>query len=136
MHGPLTIASIVAQKRNDVTRRRLFYLAAMSMAGLSISMVWPDRARADRLFEVLFGDARLAAQLGARHLIQDPAAGRRGRLLVAELTRGRHLDEKLTLAARVADELARLDTVVVDGWVMARAEADLCAAVHLDRCGP
>lgn len=118
-----------------MTRRRLFHLAAMSLAGLSISMVWPDRARADRLFEVLFGDARLAARLGARHLSQDPAAGRRGRLLAAELVSGHDPDEQQALAARVADQLARLDTVVVDGWVMARAEADLCAAVHLDRLG-
>lgn len=123
------------EKRNDVTRRRLFHLAAMSLAGLSISTVWPDRARADRLFEVLFGDARLAARLGARHLVQDPASGRRGRLLVAELASGGDLDERQALAARIADQLARLETVVVDGWVMARAEADLCAAVHLDRHG-
>ena len=37
------------------------------------------------------------------------------------------------LRARTDADLEALDVVVVDGWVMARSEAELCAAVDLDR---
>ena len=53
-------------------------------------------------------------------------------LLHAELD-ARQTPAEQRLRERVDADLAALDVVVVDGWVMARMEADLCAAVYLDR---
>lgn len=100
--------------------------------------VWSRPVRADTLFETIFGDASEAARLGASHAALDPAAGDRGRRLVNDLAVGAGRNQnalRALLGRRIVDELADLDTVVVDGWVMARSEADLCAAVYSDGAG-
>lgn len=117
----------------NVNRRRLIKLATLSLAGLALPAAWLSRGRADLLFSDMFGDARLAASLGRRHLAVDAGAARRGRRLAAELAaQGVDASRRRLSECKDAD-LRALDVVVVDGWVMARAEADLCAAVHLDR---
>jgi hypothetical protein len=85
------------------------------------------------LFKTMFGDPRLAASIGRRHRVIDPAAAARGRALVRRLAAGGSERAAHALRRTIADDLARLDVTVVDGWVMARAEADFCAAVDLDR---
>ncbi len=114
-------------------RRHLIKLAALSLASLLLSTVGSRSTRAHALFKDMFGDDRLAARLGRLHLMQDKSAGSRGRSLAAELDGLRETARQERLQARCRTDFSNLDVVTVDGWVMARSEADLCAAVHLDR---
>ncbi|MGI9421194.1 MAG: hypothetical protein ACR2RA_25490 [Geminicoccaceae bacterium] len=116
-----------------MNRRRLIKLAALSMAGLALPVAWLSQRRADLLFSDMFGDARLAGRLGRGHLAVDAGAAARGRTLAAELFALRSDARRRRLLEQRNADLAALDVVVVDGWVLARAEADLCAVVHLDR---
>lgn len=119
-------------------RRCFIGLAFSAMACVPWPWAWSRPVRADTLFELIFGDASKAARLGASHMAMDPLAGDRGRRLVNDLT-GRVGNDgnalRTAFGLRIVDEMAELDTVVVDGWVMARSEADLCAAVYLDGAG-
>ncbi|MGI9487409.1 MAG: hypothetical protein ACR2RF_16335 [Geminicoccaceae bacterium] len=114
-------------------RRRLIKLAALSLAGLALPVAWLHRLRADVFFNELFGDASFAARIGRIHHAQDGEAGGRGRALIADLASRPLQTMEVCLRECVGADLEALDVVVVDGWVMARTEADLCAAVHLDR---
>lgn len=114
-------------------RRRLFKLAALSLAGLALPVAWLNRLRADVFFGDLFGDPGFAARIGQIRHVQDVKAHIRGRTLVAALASQPLPARAERLRQRVVVDLEALDVVVVDGWVMARSEADLCAAVHLDR---
>lgn len=114
-------------------RRYLIKLAALSLASLLLPAFSARSPRAHALFKDMFGDDRLADRLGGLHLRQAPSAGGRGRSLAAKLV---GMDASLRqewLLARCQRDFSKLDIVTVDGWVMARSEADLCAAVHLDR---
>lgn len=81
-------------------------------------------------------DRRSAARLGASCLamVDD---GRLAltwqRLRERRPTRTQELREEL--AGLVRDDLRRRDMVIVDGWVLARAEAEALALVHLARGG-
>lgn len=114
-------------------RRRLIKLAALSLAGLALPVAWLSRFRADIFFNDLFGDASFAAHIGHIRHAQDGKASVRGRKLVADLASHPLPARSERLRERVVADLAALDVVVVDGWVMACTEADLCAAIHLDR---
>lgn len=114
-------------------RRHLIRLAALSLASFLLPTVGARSSRAHTLFKDMFGDDRLAARLGRLHLGEDPSAGGRGRSLAAELDKLHATARQEYLQARCLTDFGNLDTVTVDGWVMARSEADLCAAVHLDR---
>ena len=114
-------------------RRRLIKLAALSLAGLALPVAWLNRHRADVFFNDLFGDTSFAARIGHIRHAQDGKAGGRGRALIADLASRPSQAKEVCLRECVDADLEALDIVVVDGWVMARAEADLCAAVHLDR---
>ncbi len=114
-------------------RRRLIKLAALSLAGLALPVAWLNRLRADVVFNELFGDASFAARIGRIRLAEDGKAGARGRMLIADLAPDSARAKAERLHERIAADFETLDVVVVDGWVMARTEADLCAAVHLDR---
>lgn len=116
-----------------MNRRHLIKLAALSLAGLALPRTWLPPLRADTLFRDIFGDIGLAARVGRLYHADDPRAGARGRALVADLAAFRAPAREKRLRERTDADLAALDVVVVDGWVMARSEADLCAAVHLDR---
>ncbi|MEZ5930466.1 MAG: hypothetical protein R3F54_00645 [Alphaproteobacteria bacterium] len=113
-------------------RRHLFKLAALPLASFALTLSGWRPLRADAMFRDLFGDDRLAAGLGRLYQQQDPQAGRRGLSLVAELASIEPSARERRLLARRQTELAALDVVTIDGWVLARSEADLCAAVHLD----
>jgi hypothetical protein len=116
-----------------VNRRHWIKLAALSLASLIPPTVGSSQFRSHAIFKDMFGDDRLAAHLGEVHQERDSAAGARGRALAAEL-KGLQADARQErLQARRQRDFETLDIVTVDGWVMARSEADLCAAVHLDR---
>ncbi len=114
-------------------RRCLIKLAALSLAGLALPAAWLNRLGADAFFADLFGDAGFAAHIGQIRHAQDGNAGARGRALIAGLASGPMETRQASLRERIGADLEALDVVVVDGWVLARAEADLCVAVHLDR---
>ncbi|MGI9509857.1 MAG: hypothetical protein ACR2QJ_10990 [Geminicoccaceae bacterium] len=115
-----------------MNRRRLIKLAGLSLAGLALPAAWLPRLRADTLFADIFGDISVAADMGRLYQKSVPEAGRRGRAIVAELAAFRLRAREQRLRERTQADLAALDVVVVDGWVMARSEAELCAAVYLD----
>lgn len=116
-----------------MNRRHLIELAALSLAGLAIPAAWLFRHGADAIFRDMFGDPSVAAHRGRLHLAKDAGAAWRGRALAAELAAHLPADRERRLFELKCADLDNLDVVVVDGWVMARTEADLCAAVHLDR---
>ena len=114
-------------------RRHLIKLAAYSLLGLLVPAGGLRPLHAHTVFQNMFGDDRIAAQLGKLYQRQDPSAGARGRSLAAKLAAMRSSARQDYLQMRSQADLAALDIVTIDGWVMARSEADLCAAVHLDR---
>lgn len=114
-------------------RRRFFELATLSLAGLALPAAWSSPLRADTLFHGIFGSSDLAAHIGRLYRMKAPGAAARGMALVADLAACPADDREERLRARAGADLVDLDVVVVDGWVMARSEADLCAAVHRDR---
>jgi hypothetical protein len=116
-----------------VKRRHLIKLAALTLASSLLTTIGPKRTFAHSFFKDIFGDDRLAARLGRLHLRQDPSAGERGRSLTVELDDPQAPSKQERLLERSRADFEKLDIVTVDGWVMARSEADLCAAVHLDR---
>jgi len=81
-------------------------------------------------------DRRLAA-LGARLAADAPATARRLALSVAREMRGvrrpRVVRRWLLRRERLRRETARGDVVLVDGWVLPRSEAALCAWLHAVR---
>lgn len=114
-------------------RRHLMKLAAFSLPGLFVPAAGQRPLRAHSLFQDMFGDDHVAARLGGLHQRQNPKAAARGRSLAAELLKLSSSARQEHWQKRTRAELAALDIVTVDGWVLARSEADLCAAVHLDR---
>ncbi len=131
--GVLAHESGSPARKKKVNRRRLFNLAGLSLAGLALPFIWSKPLRADGLFETLFGDAGLAAKVGHAHRHADPLAVERGRALAAELTAKPVSAAMRHLRQQAQSDLERLDVVIADGWVMARSEADFCAAVHQNR---
>ncbi len=97
-----------------MNRRRLIKLAASSLAVLALPAGWLSRARADLLFDDMFGDPRLAERLGRRHLATDAGAGARGRALAAGLAADGPDAGRQRLAERRQADLESLDLVVVD----------------------
>ena len=120
-------------------RRRLIKLAALSLAGFALPLTRFVQSRVDiregidRTFEAIFGDSRLAASIGKAHAAVEPSAAVRGRRLMAALANQPAAKARDQLRRQVERDMAALDVVVVDGWVLARCEADLCAGVHRDR---
>ena len=82
-------------------------------------------------FAALGGRAALA-NAGARYLAVHPQERNRA-LLVRRLAGGGTLPAAQALAAAIARDWRDHDVTVIDGWVMARAEARICALAHL--CG-
>lgn len=116
-----------------MTRRRLIKLAGLSLASFVLPVTWSSRLRADALFDSMFGNPSFAARMGLAHRLVDPSASERGLGLAADLAAAAPSVREGRFRSKVDRDLAALDVVVVDGWVMARSEADFCAAVHLER---
>ena len=117
----------------NVNRRRLFKLAVTPLACLAWPTAWLSSVNAQTLFADMFGDVRIAERLGQLYLSKDRNAGERGRQIALELAAYGGSSRQEQLQDRCQSDLAGLDVVVVDGWVLARSEADLCSAIHLDR---
>lgn len=116
-----------------VTRRRALAVLALGTARVLLG-------RRPEFAHPLPAAAQRLARLGARLMADDPAIAR---ALIAEAerelagcpdgdvarlalrTRARFLNP-----ARVAQDLARGDVVVVDGWQLARCEMCACAYLH------
>ncbi|MEM9440233.1 MAG: hypothetical protein AAGA73_07300 [Pseudomonadota bacterium] len=114
-------------------RRHLIRLSALSLASLVLPKIGATPVRAHTLFTEMFGDDRLASHLGALHWQHDPLAGARGRSIATELASLRKSARHQRLMMRCQSDFDKLNIVTLDGWVMAQSEADLCAAVHLER---
>lgn len=120
-------------------QRRCFAALASAWALLSGSCGTQALASVPRrdfasLVAGLTGDRRSAARLGASCLAavdEERLAETCRRLRERRPTQTRELRE--AIAGLVRDDLARRDMVIVDGWVLARAEAEALALVHLAR---
>jgi hypothetical protein len=112
------------------------YLSVLpaALAGTGTSLVERDRDRhLRRLIEPLFTDMASARAVGRSYIAAFPdiAAGAAGRirdLLLTPRQRQRGFPERL-LSGQRRDDFSSGRTVVIDGWVIARCEADLCAAL-------
>ena len=122
-------------------RRRCFGSLAFPLAllfGFPMQKAWTSVPPEDLtgLLAALTGDARFAARLGAFCLATVEA----GRLAETERRLGQRnptgpRELRRAIAELAGEDLARRDLVVVDGWVLARAEAEALALLHLARGG-
>lgn len=110
-----------------------------------LGMLWLDRtsgmgrdllpAAALDSLRRLFGSGRLGdpaalGRLGGIYLASHPAereAGRLSRLILSD----RAAPVESGLIESIASDWSRHDVTLVDGWVLSRTEARICAAVHL-----
>jgi hypothetical protein len=123
-----------------VSRRRL--LLASLFAGLSAFLPRGAvaRPRAERLLAV-FGRRDSAREVGVRVVASLPAGTGRAALarelahrhpaLPAALDAGDDAEVARLLRETIADDLHHGRVRVVDGWVLARTEAELCALACL-----
>ncbi len=76
------------------------------------------------------GDAATLCRLGATYLSGHPAENDRARL--SKLLGGECKDPiEVNLIKRIARDWSEHDLVTLDGWVLARTEARVCASLHL-----
>jgi hypothetical protein len=69
-------------------------------------------------------------RLGASYLVSHPTE--RNTQLLSSLVMGEHTGPvRLSLTIGVARDWAEHNVTVVDGWVLSRAEARICAVLHL-----
>jgi hypothetical protein len=124
-----------------LTRRRLLIagagVAAAVAAGPSDLLALIERlsaADAASLLRGLITDRDGAARLGRSYLAVHPSEARGGFLvhdLVGATVPTSVIGASREVAARIRDDYAAGRTVVVDGWVLSRAEARLYALVAL-----
>ncbi len=90
-------------------------------------------ARLRALIAALFRDEAAACAVGRRCLaglaVGEYGALERTRVLLAPISGGAQFRERLARQRR--REFARGDTAIVNGWVLARSETDLCVALAL-----
>ena len=121
--------------------RRRFARGMMTalIGGLAIAVPRLARVAPDSDLGALVGCRESAERVGRRYLAMLPAGTDRSQLLRASPTldrAARATRRKPEVAARflrqgIDDDFRRADTVVVDGWVLARTEARLCAIIAL-----
>ena len=116
--------------------RRTFLRLASVAAALGPLPAWawpaPDAAPPAGL-EQIFRHPDSAIVIGRRYLSRYPDEGP-PEALAADLLRasgGGPAAARTDLRARVRQDFARGDTVLLDGWVLARSECHACAAVAL-----
>lgn len=110
--------------------RRELLASAVAMMGAIVLPYRPAAARASAL-DVLLPAGPEAERLGRLVLQGHPAAGVAGHALAASLETAAGGEPAAIRAAfaRLRDgQLAALETRVVDGWVLARCETEICAA--------
>ena len=84
--------------------------------------------------EQLFSDTDSARVVGLRYLAESPgsaygALDRVRELADASYRHGAKASFEEQLVRQRRDDFASCKSVIIDGWVMARCEADLCAAL-------
>lgn len=90
-----------------------------------------DRASGPPL-DGLVGDRATAARMGMSHLLADPSASQRLAALENEIAAASSPEGlRAALRTRRERELMQEEIAVVDGWVLARSEADLLALIAL-----
>jgi hypothetical protein len=95
---------------------------------------WSEEAHLEkwlRLFSVDFlGDGAALSHLGAIYLASNP--GERNRKRLSRLLSGDGTNPVgLSLIENVARDWLEHDVAVVEGWVLARTEARICAVLHI-----
>jgi soluble lytic murein transglycosylase-like protein len=85
----------------------------------------------------LFSDPGAAARLGARYLAALAPSRRRGETIAAlALARGvagmAPRSRRAQIAAAIRRDFAEGAIVTIDGWMLARSEARLCASAYLE----
>ena len=128
-----------------LARRRLLTVAAVLLESLlaggagrvAARLYAPSRSDAcRRLVESLFLDPDAAARLGRRYLVLHPHERDVASMLDGLLEPGERPSRaglRRRLRARQRHDFAGGVTVIVDGWILSRTEARLCAAVALLR---
>lgn len=121
--------------------RRRFARGMIAAVIGSVAVALPGLARAASAPDLaaLVGRRESAERVGRRYLAMLPADIDRSHLLKTSPTLRRALratPREPQVAARllrhgIDDDFRRADTVVVDGWVLARTEARLCALIAL-----
>jgi hypothetical protein len=110
--------------------RRKMLVTAAAATGASVLPHQPAAAGVSAL-DVLLPAGPEAERLGRRVLERHPRTAAAGRALAASLEVACGTNPE-TIRGAFADhravQLAALDTCVVDGWVLARCEAEICAA--------
>lgn len=121
-----------------VLGRRPLLAATAAAAGAAAFAASPSSAVADPrrgALAALVGDAAAAAPLVRAYLARVPDAPDRLRALAARLAAGpaaRGAEElRAWLAAARRDDFAAGDVLVLEGWVLARSEAELLALAAL-----
>ena len=120
------------------TRRSLAVVLGAGLGAAVLPLGWLRPARRARLMAHPFRDDRAARVVGRRYLAVNPGEASRPVLLdrLGPLAPApdRPVEPRVwrhrLIVARTAD-FAAGDTVLVDGWLLARSEARLCALVAL-----
>jgi hypothetical protein len=124
-----------------MTKRR-FIIALIT--GLLAARGWGTKVLAAGIFDEsieavvgnLFSDVTDAQVIGRRYLTLYPEKANRG-VLLAELKMtypllaGHWTQLKKALYQRRQQQFLESDTVIIDGWILARCEAQLCALLAL-----
>lgn len=127
-------------KRISMSRRRLMFAAA-ALTSLPIAWIaWKTPTSWRRtIAETLLHDLAGARAIGIRYLADAPEE-RDAAFLTRELFDGiggvprtapQRAAARRVIAARRARDFATGDTVLIDGWILARSEARLCALAAL-----
>lgn len=116
------------------TRRELFRLAGglvVGAVGLAVAGEALDPRSGASLARSWLRDPATAIDLGSRYLGVHPEEGDSVFLLERSLGAGSAVGAARRFATLRRREFARGDTVVLEGWVVSRAEARLCALLAL-----
>ena len=128
-------------KTLNIKRRGvLLAIAAALIPGSLDGICWLHRFGAPKtLAEAMFSDLATARMIGTRYLIQ-AAHECDAAVLTAELPAGcaappaslhSVADMRKLIDAQRTRDFATGDTVIIDGWILARTEARLCALTAL-----
>ena len=124
-------------KKHRMSRRRFLWSMVAAIVTPCVAWLgWTASPHAQRrAIEMLLGDLRGAREIGARYLALEPAE-RSADVLARHLLRDPHKIAfsvtdtaalRQALAAGRTRDFASGDTVIIDGWILARTEARLCA---------
>ena len=132
--GPTSMKELKIKRRGV-----LLSLAALLVPGTASGMWWLVGGTPKTLAEALFSDIASARKIGVKYLAQTAHECDAG-ILAAYLPQGCAMppsspfaidDIRKTVDAQRQRDFATGDTVLVDGWILSRTEARLCALAAL-----